>query len=98
MPDDLLARAREQAERSKPPVRAAALLRIARVQMAFDRNQAGKTFEQGLEETRRISGSDGELLLEQARLLAAAVAPDFLQGIEVRRFFCFACFQQRADV
>jgi hypothetical protein len=46
MPDDPLAGAREQAEQSKPPVRAAALLRIARVQTAFDREQARHTFEQ----------------------------------------------------
>jgi hypothetical protein len=81
MPDDLLSRAWEQAERSKPPVRAAALLRIARVQTAFDSDQARYTFEQALDETRQLSGRDGESLLEQARLLAAAVAPDLLRGI-----------------
>jgi hypothetical protein len=81
MPDDLLARAWEQAERSKPPVRAAALLRIARVQTVFDRDQARRTFERALDETRRLSGRDGEFLLEQARLLAAAVAPDLLREI-----------------
>src|SRR5580698_2604664 len=40
MSDDLLTGAREQAERSDPPVRAAALLRIARVETAFDSGQA----------------------------------------------------------
>jgi len=43
MLDDLLAGARAQAERSEPPVRAAALLRIARVQTAFDRGQARRS-------------------------------------------------------
>jgi len=81
MPDDLLSRAWEQAERSKPPVRAAALLRIARVQTVFDRDQARRTFERALDETRRLPGRDGEFLLEQARLLAAAVAPDLLREI-----------------
>jgi hypothetical protein len=78
MPDDLLAGALAQAERSEPPVRAAALLRIARVQTAFDRGEARLTFQRALDETRRISGRDGEFLLEQAQLLAAAVAPDLL--------------------
>jgi hypothetical protein len=81
MPDHLLAAAWRQADRSKPPVRAAALMRIARVQTALDRSQARSTFEQGLDETRRLSGSDGEFLLEQAQLLAAAVAPDLLREI-----------------
>lgn len=81
MPGDLLADAQEQAERSNPPVRVIALMRIARVQTAFDRDHARHTFERGLEEARGISGPDGELLLEQARLLAAAVAPDLLSEI-----------------
>jgi hypothetical protein len=81
MPDDLLAGARAQAERSEPPVRAAALLRIARVETAFDRGQARITFQQALDETRRLSGRDREFLLEQAQLLAAAVAPDLLREI-----------------
>ena len=81
MTDDLLAGARAQAERSEPPVRAAALLRIARVQTAFDRGQARITFQRALDETRRLSGRDREFLLEQAQLLAAAVAPDLLREI-----------------
>jgi hypothetical protein len=81
MPGDLLARAREQAERSSPPVRAAALLRIARVESATDRDQARRTFNQGLDEIRRFAGRDREFFLEQACLLAAAVAPDLLSEI-----------------
>ncbi len=81
MAGDLLARAREQAERSSPPVRAAALLRIARVESATDRDQAHRTFNQGLDEIRRFAGLDREFLLDQACLLAAAVAPDLLSEI-----------------
>ncbi len=81
MTDDLLTRAREQAARSQPPVRVAAMLRIARVQTAFERGQARITFEMALEDTRRLSGRDRDSLLEQARLVAAAVAPDFLEAI-----------------
>jgi len=81
MADDLLARVQEQAERSEPPVRVAALLRIARVQTVFDGDQARHTFQQALDEIRGLSGLGGEFLLEQARLLAAAVAPDLLREI-----------------
>ena len=66
---------------SKRDVRAAALLRIARVQTTFDRGQARSTFEQALDEIRRISGQDGAFLLEHARLFAAAAAPDLLPSI-----------------
>jgi hypothetical protein len=81
MPDDPLAPAREQAERSDPGVRAAAFLRIARVESAVDREQGRKTFERALAETRRITGVDGDFLLAHARLLAAAVAPDLVADI-----------------
>jgi len=87
MPDDLLVRAREQAERLEPRVRAAALLRIARVEAAFDREQARRTFEQGLEETRRIPGNDGQFLLEHAQTVAAAVAPEALREMSFPRRF-----------
>ena len=81
MPDDLLARALEQAERSEPTVRVAALLRIARVESAVDRQRAQKTFERALTETRGMTGVDGSFLLAHARLVAAAVAPELLPDI-----------------
>ena len=81
MPRELLASAREQAERSDPAVRAAALLHIARVQTAFDREEALRTFQQGLEEVWQLTGREREFLLEQARLLAAAAAPELLPQI-----------------
>jgi hypothetical protein len=58
-----------------------ALLRIARVQMAFDADQARTAFKVALEATERLAGEDGKLLLEQAELLAAAIAPDLLPEI-----------------
>jgi len=81
MPDDLLARAREQAERSEPTVRVAALFRIARVESATDPRQARKTFKRALAEARGIKGADGPLVLAHAQLLAAAVAPELLPDI-----------------
>jgi hypothetical protein len=51
------------------------------VRTAFDRLQARQTFEQALEEIRRIPGRDGAYLLDHARLFAAAIAPDLLLGI-----------------
>lgn len=81
MPDDVLALALEQAERSEPTVRVAALLRIARVESAVDRQNARKTFERALTATRGITGADGSFLLAHAPLVAAAVAPDLLPDI-----------------
>jgi hypothetical protein len=61
-------------------VRAAALLRIARVETAVNPSAARNIFERGLDSIRRLPGLDGEFLLEQAALIAAAVAPDLLSG------------------
>jgi hypothetical protein len=79
--DDLLARARVEAERAGAAVRAAALMRIARVETAFDRGEARITFEMGLEEARRLPGRARHDLLSSARLLAAAVEPKLLHEI-----------------
>jgi hypothetical protein len=81
MTNELLISAREQAEKSSPAVRAAALLRIARVQTAFDADQARSAFKVALEAIQRLPGEDGKLLLEHAELLAAAIAPDLLLEI-----------------
>jgi hypothetical protein len=81
MVDELVALALDQAEKSQPAVRAAALLRIARVQTAFDRDLARKTFRRALHETRQLPGLDGQFLLDQARRVAAAVAPESLGEI-----------------
>jgi len=81
MPDDLLILARKQAERSESNVRVAALLRIARVESAVDREQARKTFERALTEVRQIAGVERNFLVAHARFIAAAVAPDLLPDI-----------------
>ena len=78
---ELLASAYRVAQHSKTDVRIAALLRIARVQTALDRDQARRTFEQALEEIRRIPGQEGGFLLDHARTFAAAIAPDRLATI-----------------
>lgn len=81
MVHDLLARAREQAEHSEPSTRAAALMRIARVEIAFDRDAAHQAFRLGLEAMNQVSGHSRDNLLQQARNLAAATDPDLLDGI-----------------
>jgi len=81
MPDELLVLAREQAERSVPLVRVAALLRVARVETTFDPDEARHTFQQALEAALTLSDRDGESLVDEARFLAAAVAPDLLREI-----------------
>jgi hypothetical protein len=87
MTDDLLVRAQLQAERSAPPVRAAARMRIARVQSATDPGQARVIFEMALDEIRTLPSRERQVLFEQAQQIAAAFAPDLLREIPtVRRF------------
>jgi hypothetical protein len=59
-------------------------MRIARVQTAVERGQARNTFEQALDEIRRIPGRDANFFLEHARFFAAAIAPDLLPSIPVQ--------------
>jgi hypothetical protein len=87
MASDLVARARAQAEQSSPAVRAAARMRIARIQSAVDRGQARITFEMALDEIRSLSGRDRDFLFDQARQIAAAFAPDLLPDIPALRSF-----------
>jgi len=82
MADVLVATALEDAQQSTPSVRAAALMRIARVQAVSDPLAARETFNTGLAEARLIEGKESESLMEDARMLAAAVAPDGLKNIE----------------
>ena len=87
MPGDLLTRCRNQAERSSPSVRAAARMRIARVQSATDPGRARITFEMALDEIRSLPSREGQVLFEQAQQVAAAFAPELLREIpSVRRF------------
>ena len=50
MTDAVLDRAQLQAERSSPPVRAVARVRISRAQTAIDPDQARVTFDMALDE------------------------------------------------
>lgn len=83
--DDLLAAARQQLHDADLSVRAAALLRIARVESAADTSRAGETLRQGLDQVTRLPDPNREYLLEEAVLVAAAVAPEFLPQISTRR-------------
>jgi hypothetical protein len=83
MPDDLLTYARRQAEKADPSVRAAALLRLARAESAADVGQATKTLLEGLEAVRGLPDFIQDLLLREAREVAAAVAPPLLAEIPI---------------
>jgi hypothetical protein len=48
MPQDILSAAREHAEQSDPPVKAAALLRTARVLTTFDQAEEERVLERGI--------------------------------------------------
>jgi uncharacterized protein (TIGR03435 family) len=76
MPQQLLSEALEQAERSEPVVRAAALLHIARVLNAFDHAEAERVLERGLALAEGLAEPDREVILGQAVSLAATVSPD----------------------
>jgi hypothetical protein len=83
MPDELLEIARNQAEQAEPSVRAAALLRIARVEATLDNSRARATLLEGLDAVRKLSGRARDRLLQEARTVAAAVAPDLLADIPI---------------
>jgi hypothetical protein len=82
--DDLLTGARKLTQRSQASVRAAALLRIARVEIAFDSGAARTTFNRGLDAVHALSGLEKDLMQEQAALVAAAVAPELLTNRHYR--------------
>ena len=76
MAQQLLSGALEQAERSEPVVRAAALLHIARVLNVFDHAEAERVLERGLALAAELTETDREVILDQAVSLAATVSPD----------------------
>jgi hypothetical protein len=87
MEDDLLEKARRQAEKADASIRAAALLRIARAESAGDLAQALRTLLEGLDAIQKLSPAGRDRLLEEARSVAAAVAPELLGEIpETHRF------------
>jgi hypothetical protein len=81
MQDDLLGNARRQAEQADSSVRAAALLWIARVESLGDISDARNTLLEALEQVRRLPSPNSEYLIEEARVVAAAVAPEYLAKI-----------------
>jgi len=70
MVDELLTEARKQAGRSVAPVRAAAWMRIARVETKRNAGQARITFEMALEEIRRLARPKNFGVLGRRSLLA----------------------------
>jgi hypothetical protein len=75
MPQQLLWAAREQAAESDPPVRAAALLHIARVLTVFDRAEAELVLDRGLALIPGLPERDRDTILGQAISLVATVSP-----------------------
>jgi hypothetical protein len=74
MSQQLLLMAHEQAERSQPAVRAAALMHIARVLTRPDQAAAEQLLEQGIALAKEVDGHATSLLLRNAISLAAAVS------------------------
>jgi hypothetical protein len=85
MAEDLIAHARKRAEWSLPPVRAAARMRIARVESAIDPGQARITFEMALDEIRNLHVRERDFFFQDAQKIAAAFAPDLLREIPTVR-------------
>ena len=75
MVEELLAAVPNQLEQSDPPVKAAALLHLARVLAKSDPDAAQRTLERGIDLATDIPEPEGPCLLSQAVYLAAAVSP-----------------------
>ena len=75
MPQDLLADARGQAERSGPAVKAAALLHLARVLTKVDSAEAERVLDEGLALTATLPEGERDILIGEAATLAATVSP-----------------------
>ena len=75
MPEDLLLDAREQAERSAPEVRSAALLHIARVFTKVNPAEARRLLDQGLALAATLPEDDRDILVGEGAVLAATVSP-----------------------
>jgi uncharacterized protein (TIGR03435 family) len=73
--EPLVTDALEQAERSTPAVKAAALLHIARVLNAFDRGKAEQVLDRGIAAAAALREPDRSVILAEAVSLAAAVSP-----------------------
>jgi hypothetical protein len=76
MPQDLLPRVLEQTAYTSPPIKAAALLHIARVLTQFDGEQAVRVLDEGLSLARTLPETDKQIILGEAVFLAASVDPE----------------------
>lgn len=81
MGEELLIQAEDQAKRSSPAVRAAALMRIARVRSRSDMQDALRLLQEGLDIVPSLTSFDKEFLTEHGRLVAAAIAPHLVDSI-----------------
>jgi hypothetical protein len=81
MQNDLLEQARRQAEEADASIRAAALLRIARVEAHGDHLRARQTLLEGLDTVQKLTEPVRQYLLDEARMVAAAAAPELLSAI-----------------
>src|SRR4051812_27457090 len=75
MPPELLTAMRE-ADESEPPVRAAALLRIARVLTKIDQPDAERLLDRGLALLAELPEAERSAITPQATCLAACVSPN----------------------
>ncbi len=78
---ELLRQSRKQAERAPALIRAAAKLRIARIESITDRARARITLEMALEEIGTLPQPERSALFDHARMFAAAIEPSLLPGI-----------------
>jgi hypothetical protein len=81
MPRELLREVMKRSERSAAPIKAAALLHIARVLTTFDLEQAVPVFDEGLSLARALPQVDGDIILGEALFLAAAIDPERAMGL-----------------
>jgi hypothetical protein len=75
MPQDLVSEAREQAERSAPAVKTAALLHLARVLTKVNSAEAQHLLDQGLALAATLPEDERDILLGEGATLAATVSP-----------------------
>jgi hypothetical protein len=76
MPQDLLRQVLEQSANATAPIKAAALLHIARILTQFDRERAARVLDEGLSLARTLPETDKQIILGEAVFLAASVDPE----------------------
>jgi hypothetical protein len=81
MQNDLLEQARQQAEKAEASIRAAALLRIARVEAHGDHSRAREMLLEGLDAVQKLIPPVRQYLFNEARMVAAAATPELLSAI-----------------